>query len=102
MYTAELGPGVPVVLAYRYDLSNHRASLWINGELLEEKPALRPAGVTSRKTIGRHGFMKFFFAGEIGELMIFNSALETGDLEAVTKYLSDKFRISLKQPAPAA
>ncbi|MBA3482367.1 MAG: FecR domain-containing protein [Pirellulales bacterium] len=99
MYASPLGVGVPVVLAYRYDLSNHQASLWINNELIEQKPALRPAGVTSRKTIGRHGFMNFFFAGELGELMIYNNALDAADLEAVTTYLSKKYNIPLKQPA---
>jgi hypothetical protein len=98
MYTSPLGVGAPVVLAYRYDLSNHQASLWINNELIEQTPALRPAGVTSRKTIGRHGFMKFFFAGELGELMIYNNALDAADLDAVTTYLSKKYNIPLKQP----
>ncbi|BBO35649.1 hypothetical protein [Lacipirellula parvula] len=101
MYSPPIGVGVPVVLVYRYDLDKHLASLWINGELIDQKPALRPAGVTSRKTIGRHGFMKFFFAGDLGELMIFNSALEGDALRDVTGYLSNKYKIELK-PQPAA
>jgi hypothetical protein len=101
MYSPPIGVGVPVVLVYRYDLDKHLASLWINNELIDQKPALRPAGVTSRKTIGRHGFMKFFFAGDLGELMIFNSALEGDELRAVTSYLSTKYKIELKLP-PAA
>lgn len=101
MYSPPIGVGVPVVLVYRYDLDKHLASLWINGELIDQKPALRPAGVTSRKTIGRHGFMKFFFAGDLGELMIFNSALAGDELRAVTNYLSTKYKIELKLP-PAA
>ena len=98
MYSSPIGVGIPVVLVYRYDLDQHLASLWINGELIQQKPALRPAGVTSRKTIGRHGFMKFFFAGDLGELMIFNSALEGDALRAVTGYLSNKYKIELKLP----
>ena len=102
MYTSALGAGVPVVLAYRYDLDRHLASLYINGELIEEKPALRPAGVISRKTIGRHGFMKFFFAGDIGELLIYNGALGDRRLERVTNYLGEKYRIELTPGAPAS
>jgi hypothetical protein len=98
MYSSALGADVPVVLAYRYDLENHRASLWVNNELIDEKAALRPAGVTSRKVIGRHGFMKFFFAGDVGEVLIYNSALAPGDLQAVTTYLSEKYRIPLLEP----
>ena len=98
-YTPPLGAGAPVVLCYRYDLTNHRASLWINNELVDEVPALRPAGVTSRKTIGRHGFMKLFFAGDLGELLIFNQSLPDGEMEQVTKYLGDKFGIPLQPKA---
>lgn len=102
MYASPIGVRKPVVLAYRYDLARHKASLWMNGELVEELPALRPAGVTSRKTIGRHGFMKFFFAGEIGEMLIFNSALDSADLAAVTRYLATKFEIPQQPLAPDA
>ena len=91
MYSSAIGVGRPVVLAYRYDLTNNLASLWINGELIEEKAATRPCGVTSRKVIGRHGFMKFFFAGSIGELMIYNQALPSASLEEVTDYLLKKY-----------
>ena len=95
MYSSAIGVDKPVILAYRYDLSNNLASLWINGELIEEKAALRPAGVTSRKVIGRHGFMKFFFAGDIGELMIYNSALSPAQMTQVSEYLTDKYGIPL-------
>ena len=98
IYTPALGADVPVVLAYRYDLDNHRASMWANNELIGEGAALRPAGVTSRKVIGRHGFMKFFFAGDVGEVLIYNSALAPADLRAVTTYLSEKYRVPLIQP----
>ena len=95
MYSSALGPDKPVILAYRYDLTNNLASMWINGELIEERAALRPAGVTSRKVIGRHGFMKFFFAGDIGELMIYNSALSISQMDQVSAYLTDKYSIPL-------
>jgi hypothetical protein len=98
-YTSPLGAAVPVVLCYRYDLANHRASLWINNELIDEMPALRPAGVTSRKTIGRHGFMKLFFAGDLGELMIYNQALPEEKMNQVTNYLSNKYQIAIQAQA---
>lgn len=101
MYSSPLGVGQPVVLAYRYDLANNMASLWINGQLIDEKAALRPAGVTSRKVIGRHGFMKFFFAGDIAELLIYNDALPTKSLEEVSHYLGEKYAIPLTGPAAA-
>jgi hypothetical protein len=95
MYSSPLGSIKPVVLAYRYDLTNNIATLRINGELIEEKAALRPAGITSRKVIGRHGFMKFFFAGDIGELLIYNGALNPAEMKQVSEYLSKKYEIPL-------
>jgi hypothetical protein len=101
MYSSALGAGRPVVLAYRYDLTNNLASLWINGELMEEMAATRPCGVTSRKVIGRHGFMKFFFAGSIGELLIYNTSLPQSELRQVTNYLVQKYGLA-NQGVPAA
>jgi hypothetical protein len=99
IYSSAIGANRPVVLAYRYDLTNNFASLWINDELIEERAALRPAGITSRKTIGRHGFMKFFFAGDIGEMLIYNAALPAESLGQVTTYLSEKYSIPLSNAA---
>jgi len=101
MYSAPLGANVPVVLAYRYDLANHKANLWINGEMIDESPALRPAGVTSRKVIGRHGFLKYYFDGDIAEMIIYNGALPNERLQQVTEYLGAKFRINLPAESPA-
>jgi hypothetical protein len=101
MYSSALGVGRPVLLAYRYDLTNNLATLWVNGELIEEKAATRPCGVTSRKVIGRHGFMKFFFAGSIGELLIYNSALQQTELSQVTNYLVQKYDLP-SQATPGA
>lgn len=95
IFSSSIGADIPVILAYRYDLTRHTASLWINGELIEEKAALRPAGVTSRKVIGRHGFMKFFFAGDISELLIYNGALPPAQMTQVSDYLNEKYSIPL-------
>ena len=102
IFSSALGANRPVVLAYRYDLTHNLASLWINDEMIEERAALRPAGITSRKTIGRHGFMKFFFAGDIGEMLIYNEALPPESMGQVTRYLSEKYAIPLATPHPPA
>jgi len=96
IYTNPIGADQPVILAYLYDLASRQASLWCNGELVGVEPALRPAGVTSRKVIGRHGFMKYFFDGDMAELIIYNRALPSDQLRMATKYLSNKFQIDLK------
>lgn len=101
IYTSALGANKPVVLAYRYDLAAHEATLWCNGEMVDRKPALRPAGITSRKVIGRHGFMNFFFDGDLGELLIYNRALSADQLDEVAHYLGRKFNIPLASAADA-
>lgn len=99
--SAPIGANKPVVLAYRYDIDAHRATMWINGEKVGEEPALGPAGIVSRKVIGRHGFMRHHFDGDLGELLIYNRALTAIELENVTRYLAGKFRIDLKPGPPA-
>jgi hypothetical protein len=96
MYTKPIGPDHPIVLAYCYDLASHQASLWCNGELVGAEPALRPAGVTSRKVIGRHGFMKYFFDGDLAELILYNRALPPDQLRQASEYLSGKFQIDIQ------
>jgi hypothetical protein len=96
IYTAPVGAEAPVLLAYCYDLKAHNASLWINGSLVGSEPALRPAGVTSRKVIGRHGFMQYFFDGDLAELLIFNRALSADQLQQMTRFLSAKYQIPLQ------
>lgn len=99
--SAPIGANKPVVLAYRYDIDAHRATMWINGEKVGEEPALGPAGIVSRKVIGRHGFLRHHFDGDLGELLIYNRALTAIELERVTSYLAEKFRIETTSPSPA-
>jgi hypothetical protein len=99
--SAPIGANKPVVLAYRYDINSHLATMWINGEQVGEEPALGPAGIVSRKVIGRHGFMRRHFDGDLGELLIYNRALPNDQLELVTRYLGEKFHIDLKPASPA-
>jgi hypothetical protein len=95
-----VGADDPVLLAFRYDLGSHTAAMWINGELIGEEPALGPAGITSRKVIGRHGFMKYHFHGDLSELLIYNRALSPEQLGEVTRYLGQKYQIDLKPVSP--
>jgi hypothetical protein len=99
--SAPIGAHKPVVLAFRYDIDSHRATMWINGEMVGEEPALGPAGIVSRKVIGRHGFMRHHFDGDLAEVLIYNRALSTNRLADVTRYLGERYRIELKPASPA-
>jgi len=86
---------VPVVVAYRYDYDQGKASLWINGRSFGEARAFAPQAVTSRKIIGRHAWKELFFAGDLAEMQIYNKALSPAELASATAYLADKYSIAI-------
>jgi hypothetical protein len=92
-----VGIHTPVVVAYRYDLANARATLMINGKTYGEMRAFAPQAITSRKIIGRHAWMQNFFHGDLAELLIYNQALSDDDLAVMTQYLADKYAIRLAE-----
>ncbi|HYO26185.1 MAG TPA: LamG-like jellyroll fold domain-containing protein [Lacipirellulaceae bacterium] len=96
---APAGAQRPVVVSYVYDYSGGRAELQINGRSFGEARAFAPQAITSRKIIGRHAWMQNFFHGDVAELMIYNKTLSPPEIAEVTRYLADKYNISLEQPA---
>lgn len=83
-----------VVAAYVYSMTANRSALYANGELCETGLATKPAAVKSPKYIGRNHFPKGHFVGDIGELLIFNSAFEDRDCIQVSKLLLDKYEVA--------
>lgn len=90
-----VGANSPVIIAYHYDYDHRRATLYLNGQNYGEANAFAPAGLTSRKVIGRHAWMELFFGGDLSELMIFNEALPPEDLTAITRHLAERYNIPL-------
>jgi hypothetical protein len=90
-----VGVDTPIVLTYRYNLGEGRASLALNGKTFTEIRAFAPQAITSRKIIGRHAWMQNFFHGDLSEIMIYNKALSVDELNRVTKYLAGKYSIKL-------
>lgn len=97
---APVGPNEPMIVAYHYDHSHGVATLTLNGQVAGTAKAFAPAGLTSRKVIGRHAWMELFFHGELAELIIYNAALPAEQVQAASAYLADKYDIQLKG-APA-
>jgi hypothetical protein len=82
----------PIVLSYRYDPAANNAALRVNGKLVAEKTAPWPAGLTSRKVIGGHGFKDSrFLNADIAEIIIYNKSLPDDELESVFHYLTDRY-----------
>lgn len=83
----------PVIIAYHYDYDHRKATLFINGKNVGQSNAFAPAGLTSRKVIGRHAWMELFFGGDLAELLIYNEALSPADVAAVTEHLAKRYGI---------
>jgi anti-sigma factor RsiW len=93
----QVGAGVPVVVAYRYDYEHGKAQLMINGHKYGEARAFAPQGITSRKIIGRHAWMQLFYHGDLAEMLIYNKALSDQDLADTTSYLANKYSIDMNR-----
>ena len=90
-----VGPDSPLIICYHYDFDNGVATLTLNGRPSGVARAYAPAGLTSRKVIGRHAWMELFFHGDLSELLIYNRALEQQDVNTITQHLADKYQIEI-------
>jgi hypothetical protein len=91
----EIGADHPVIIAYHYDYTHGKAQLAINGQLMGESRAFAPQALASRKIIGRHAWKELFFCGDVAELLIYNKALATDELDEATTFLAEKYGIAL-------
>jgi hypothetical protein len=82
----------PILLSYRYDPVANNAALHVNGELAAQKTAPWPAGLTSRKVIGSHGFKDSrCLNADVAEIILYNKALSDDELNSVFRYLKDRY-----------
>ena len=82
----------PIVLSFRYDPAANNAALHVNGELVAQKTAPWPAGLTSRKVIGSHGAKDaFYLNADIAEIVIYNQALSDSEVNSMFGYLTDRY-----------
>lgn len=84
----------PIVASYAYDMDENSASIYVDGQLAGEASAPAPASAISRRVIGRHGHLPKFFNGDLGEVLIYDKALEAQDLNSVTSYLMEKYGVT--------
>lgn len=84
----------PLIVAYQYSRTKDVAKLVINGQVVAKQTAPWPAGLTSRKVIGRHAYdTRRHLRGDIAELIIYNSALDFKQIAAVSGYLQERYGI---------
>lgn len=83
----------PFVAIYVYDHDDNRAELWVNNRLTDQDTAPATIDITTRKVIGRHGEYKWWFTGDIAEVMIYDEALPHQSIEQLGRYLADKYGV---------
>ena len=84
----------PIVCGYVYSQAANQALLYEDGQCVAEATAPMSAAVVSSKFIGGHREENRYFVGDLAELMIFNAALEEEEIEVISRYLMEKYRIS--------
>jgi ferric-dicitrate binding protein FerR (iron transport regulator) len=99
--SAALGYRRPHVVAYSYSNSNNEAMLFVNGQKVATASAPTRAAVTSRKVIGKHGiFDQWYFCGNLGEVIVYNTALRPREIKSLTGQLMHFYGID--EPKEAA
>jgi hypothetical protein len=94
--------GDPFLLVYSYDFERNRARLFVNGRLSGETDAPIPAEITSPRFIGNHFNCDAFFSGDLAEMLIFDRALEDGEITEIERYLSEKYSLEMEGGVPFA
>jgi hypothetical protein len=88
----------PRVVAYVYNNSANKTSLFVDGGIVAEASAPTTVAVTSRKVIGKHGiFDQWYFHGDLSELVIFNTALRASEVKELSRQLMEHYTIFSKK-----
>ena len=93
----------PLVICFRHSFKQQLMTLFIDGTSAAVEPSDNHIAITSRKLLGRHPIFEDqwgIFRGDIGELIIFNRALDDEQVTQVSDYLRERF--DLKPPTETA
>ena len=90
-----LGHSTPKIVVYSYNNTANVAALYVDGDRVAEAMAPTSVAVTSRKVIGKHGiFDQWYFRGDLGELLIFNAALNHHEISELSRQLMEYYSIA--------
>lgn len=92
------GSGVLQIIAHSYDgtTSNKNTNkVWVNGVASSTGGTSSGTAKTTESTPVNIGSSSGSIGGHIGEIIVFNRALNTGEREDIEKYLSKKWNIDL-------
>jgi hypothetical protein len=89
-----LGHSQPHVVSHVYSNSQNSATLYVDGQVVDQSSAPTSVAVTSRKVIGKHGiFDQWYFHGDLGEVIILNTALSPAEITVLSRQLMDHYGI---------
>lgn len=90
-------PHLPCAAAYTYDAVSDHAELRVDGQLVGVGDAPKPIEQHAKKYIGSHAqpWMETYFLGNIYEIVIYDTALDSVDCGRVFDYLSKRYGFSL-------
>jgi hypothetical protein len=84
----------PQVCAVRYSVEQDVFELSVNGEVVASGDPFGSLAVNSSQVIGcGHRRDRFFFKGQISEIVVYDRALDQKKLDQVTESLMQKYRI---------
>ena len=90
----------PIVCALTYSRDSNEAILYINGELAEKSTATSLADLATTRYIGNSPHGNRGYTGDVGELLVFNSALSAQRCLQVSNTLMEKYEIAAPQREP--
>jgi hypothetical protein len=87
----------PQICAVRYSVEQDIFELSVNGEAVAEGDPIGSLAVTSSQIIGcGHHRNRFFFKGQIAEIVVYDRALNQEKFNQVTESLMQKYRIQAR------
>ena len=95
-------PQIATVAAYSYDVQQNRAELFVNGKSSGTASAPRRLEQNARKYIGAHAepWWQAYFSGNIYEIIVYDTPLDTTGRDLVFEYLAGRYGISLDKQRP--
>ena len=96
-----LAAGEAVIAGYVYGPTSGKVQLWLNGRLCSRESTTHPAQGKSPKYLGAHPGRgaPSFFSGDVAELLIYDRSLSADELGRVTRYLGEKYLLTVAAPA---
>ncbi len=85
--------GVPLVLGMVYDRKNNVSQLLVNGQVVRRSDAWAAIAMEKSFYIGSLLDGESGIVGDIAEILIMNSALESSDLQGISAWLMEKYSL---------